>query len=64
MSLAYSGADGVNNLSKKKGEVKDCFESVNRATFAFNQGLDNLIFEPLPNCHPPKNNIHNKKCSK
>ena len=40
--------DGENNLSKKNsGEVKDCFESVNRATFALNQGLDNLIFEPV-----------------
>ena len=24
-----------------------CFENINRATFAFNQGLDNIIFEPL-----------------
>ena len=47
ISLAFAGADGVNELSKKKGEVKDCFESVNRATFAFNQGLDSFIFEPL-----------------
>ena len=44
---ALSGADGVNNLSKKNSEVKDCFESVNRATFAFNQGLDKAIFKPL-----------------
>ena len=37
--------DGENNLSKKNsGEVKDCFENINRATFALNQGLDNLIF--------------------
>ena len=47
INLAFAGADGVNNLSKKNGEVKDCFESINRATFAFNQGLDNAIFEPL-----------------
>jgi phospholipid-binding lipoprotein MlaA len=40
--------DGENNLSKKNsGDVKDCFESINRATFALNQGLDNLIFEPV-----------------
>ena len=39
--------DGENNLSKKNsGEVKDCFESVNRATFKFNQVLDGVIFEP------------------
>jgi len=40
--------DGENNLSKKtSGEVKDCFESVNRATFKFNQFLDGVIFEPV-----------------
>ena len=39
--------DGENNLSKKNsGEIKDCFESVNRATFKFNQVLDGVIFEP------------------
>ena len=43
-----AGTDGENNLSKKNsGEVKDCFENINRATFALNQGLDNLIFEPV-----------------
>ena len=47
VTLAFAGADGENSFSKKTGEVKDCFESVNRATFAFNQGLDNIIFEPL-----------------
>ena len=40
--------DGENNMSKKNlGEVKDCFESVNRATFKFNQVLDGAVFEPL-----------------
>jgi len=40
--------DGENNLSKKNsGEVKDCFEGVNRATFKFNQVLDGAIFEPV-----------------
>jgi len=40
--------DGENNLSKKNsGEVKDCFEGVNRATFKFNQVLDGVIFEPV-----------------
>jgi len=28
-------------------EVKDCFEGLNRATFAFNQGLDKVIFKPV-----------------
>ncbi len=44
---AYSGSDGKNSLSKKNGEVRDCFEKVNRATFAFNQGLDKAIFKPV-----------------
>ena len=40
--------DGENNLSKKNsGKVKDCFESVNRATFSLNQGLDKSIFKPV-----------------
>jgi phospholipid-binding lipoprotein MlaA len=40
--------DGENNLSKKNsGEVKDCFESVNRATFSLNQGIDKVIFKPV-----------------
>ena len=40
--------DGENNFSKKNSsQVKDCFESLNRATFALNQGLDNVIFEPI-----------------
>ena len=47
INFAFAGADGEVSFSKKTGEVKDCFESVNRATFAFNQGLDNIIFEPL-----------------
>ena len=47
INFAFAGADGENSLSKKTGEVKDCFENINRATFAFNQGLDNMLFEPL-----------------
>ncbi|MDA7714749.1 VacJ family lipoprotein [Candidatus Pelagibacter sp.] len=40
--------DGKKNLSKKNsGEVKDCFEGLNRATFKFNQVLDNIVFEPV-----------------
>mgnify|MGYP001197752356 CR=1 FL=1 len=40
--------DGENSLSKKDpSEVKDCFETVNRATFKFNQALDGVIFEPV-----------------
>ena len=40
--------DGENNLSRKNpGNVKDCFETVNRTTFKFNQLLDGVIFEPV-----------------
>ena len=45
---SMAGSDGQNELSKKtNGEVKDCFETVNRGIFAFNQAIDGLIFEPL-----------------
>jgi phospholipid-binding lipoprotein MlaA len=46
-SYVNAGTDGENNLSKKKKPVKDCFESVNRATFALNQGLDKILFKPI-----------------
>ena len=39
--------DGENNLSKKSKPVKDCFENLNRATFALNMGLDKAIFKPV-----------------
>ena len=39
--------DGENNLSKKPKPIKDCFESLNRASFALNQGLDKAIFKPV-----------------
>ena len=45
---ANAGSDGDNLLLKNKPEsVKDCFESVNRGIFGFNQFLDNVIFEPV-----------------
>ena len=44
---ALAGSGGELELSKKSKTVKDCFEPLNRATFAFNQGLDKAIFEPL-----------------
>ena len=37
----------VQKASSNDGEVKDCFETLNRATFAFNMGLDKAIFKPL-----------------
>ena len=49
MSLsANAGSDGENTISKEQPKpVKDCFETVNRGMFAFNQALDNVIFEPV-----------------
>ena len=49
-NFAYAGSDGELNLSEKKkssSEVKDCFEGLNRGVFAFNQGLDKILFKPL-----------------
>ena len=50
--MLFSGAsadtDGQNTMSKKSpGKVRDCFESLNRATFSLNQGLDKVIFKPV-----------------
>ena len=44
---AFAGADGELELSKKSKPVKDCFEPINRVTFAVNQGLDKVIFKPV-----------------
>ena len=43
-----AGSDGDLILKKNEPtEVKDCFEKINRATFAFNQALDGVIFKPV-----------------
>ena len=45
-----SNAGPDNELLLKKNEpakVKDCFEKINRGTFAFNQVLDGIIFQPV-----------------
>ena len=44
---AFAGGDGEFELSKKSKPVKDCFEPINRVTFAVNQGLDKIIFKPV-----------------
>ena len=62
---ANAGSDGELILKKNQpSEVKDCFESINRATFAFNQALDGVLFKPaasmyriLPN--PVKTGVSN-----
>ena len=50
---ANAGSDGELILKKNQpNEVKDCFENLNRATFAFNQGLDgSIIFNLLQKVH-------------
>ena len=44
---AFSASDGELELSKKNKTTKDCFETINRASFALNQGLDKVIFKPV-----------------
>ncbi len=49
---ANAGSDGElvlkKNLNQKNvDKTKDCFEKINRATFAFNQGLDKAIIKPI-----------------
>jgi len=46
-SNVSADTSGESNLIKKnKNQVKDCFESINRATFALNESLDKAIFKP------------------
>ena len=43
-----AGSDGELILKKNDpSEIKDCFEGVNRASFALNQVLDGIIFKPV-----------------
>ena len=49
-NLAFAGDDGKIEINGKKNgyvETNDCFEKVNRGIFAFNQGIDKIIFKPL-----------------
>lgn len=60
-----SASDGELLLKKNEpSEVKDCFESINRATFAFNQALDGVIFKPVASVYrkfpsPVKSGVSN-----
>ena len=52
ISNVSASSDG--NLILKKNnpaEIRDCSEGFNRATFAFNQGLDKIIFKPVSNIY-------------
>ena len=46
---AQAASDGELNLNKdtESKQIKDCFEKLNRATFAFNQGLDKAFIKPI-----------------
>jgi phospholipid-binding lipoprotein MlaA len=46
-SSVLAGSDNEKILSNKPKPVKDCFEKLNRGTFAFNEGLDKAIFKPV-----------------
>ena len=62
---ANAGSDGELVIKKNQpAEIKDCFESINRATFAFNQALDGAIFKPVANAYrvlpsPVKSGVSN-----
>ena len=60
-----AASDGELILKKNQpAEVKDCFENLNRATFAFNQTLDGVIFKPVASVYkkfpsPVRNGVGN-----
>jgi len=60
-----AGTDGELILKKNQpSEIKDCFEKINRATFAFNQALDGVIFQPAASLYrklpsPAKTGVSN-----
>ena len=60
-----ASSDGELLLKKNEpSEIKDCFETVNRATFALNQVLDGIIFKPVASVYkklpsPVKSGVSN-----
>ena len=47
-----ASSDGELLLKKNNpAEVKECWESFNRASFALNQGLDKIIFKPISSAY-------------
>ena len=47
-----AASDGELVLKKNQpSEVKDCFEKINRVTFAFNQALDGILFKPVASAY-------------
>ena len=62
---ANAASDGELTLKKNEpSEIKDCFENLNRATFAFNQVLDGIVFKPIASAYrvlpiPVKSGVSN-----
>ena len=62
---SHAGSSGELLMKKNDpSEIKDCFEKINRATFAFNQTLDGLIFKPVASVYrklpsPMKSGVSN-----
>ena len=62
---SHAGSSGELLMKKNDPEeIKDCFEKINRATFAFNQTLDGLIFKPVASVYrklpsPMKSGVSN-----
>ena len=60
-----AASDGELVLEKNEpAEVNDCFEKLNRATFAFNQILDGIVFKPVASAYrilpsPVKSGVSN-----
>tara|TARA_Y100000022_G_C13132423_1_gene321021 strand:+ start:15 stop:779 length:765 start_codon:yes stop_codon:yes gene_type:complete len=47
-----AGSDGDLILKKNNpADIEDCSEGFNRASFAFNQGLDKIIFKPVASAY-------------
>ena len=48
-SNSIADSSGSEDLSKKKSNVtaSECFEGVSRGIFAFNQGVDKVLFKPI-----------------
>ncbi len=65
VSNVGASSDGELILNKNKpSEVKDCFENINRASFAFNQVLDGIVFKPVASVYkklpsPVKSGVSN-----
>ena len=49
---SQAASDGELLLKKNQpSEIKDCFEKLNRATFAFNKALDGIVFKPVASAY-------------